>query len=168
MGVEMVVVTVGTRATEPGPPSCFHSVRVCARKEAKMSNGENEAANLRARAADPAAESAEPSGDAPPLTLSGYWDGKGRMYLTRDKRQYVQFDPDAVLDFGDLDPTRPPFLGDQATWVRLAAEEPIKYVQSGPAAVMDEFAAETGALDYGNTAYDVARRTPWHTSARYC
>jgi hypothetical protein len=94
------------------------------------------------RSPDPYVASPPPPTEEGALTLAGFWDGAGRLYLTREQNQYLQFRSEDVLRFGDVDPGQPPFLGELATWVTLAPDADIEFIRATPASPPDDFAIE--------------------------
>jgi hypothetical protein len=107
-----------------------------------MGDGEYENSDFGDRPADPHAESREVSDAGHPLTMAGFWDGKGRLYLNRARTQYLEFRPDDVRRFGDIDPSRSPFFGEPATWVELDPDAQVEFIRTGPAVSDDDFGVE--------------------------
>jgi hypothetical protein len=95
------------------------------------------------RPSDPAAESREGSQAEPGLTVVGFWDAAGgRLYLNEARNQYLEFRQEDVREFGDVDPAHAPFLGQQATWVKLEPNAQVEFIRTGPAEPADDFAVE--------------------------
>jgi hypothetical protein len=107
-----------------------------------MSNGDPEDRDFRDRPADPRAGSPEQEGPKGPIMLMGFWDGKGRLYRSKDLHSYVEIDPEEVQSFGEVDRNSVPFLGDQKTWVKLPADARVVFVRTGPVGPADDFVIE--------------------------
>jgi hypothetical protein len=72
-----------------------------------------------------------PDAERPGPTFAGFLDDSGRtdykrLYLTADGSAYVEFHKDAAT-FDDIPPDQSPFVGEQATLVRLLPNAPVEY-----------------------------------------
>ena len=104
-------------------------------------NGGDDADSLGGSSPDPSAADGRDARDLP-LTLVGFWDGAGTLYLNPQRTQRVVFRMEDVLTSGKVAEDQAPFLGQQATWFRIAPDAPILYVTERVAAPGAGFGVE--------------------------
>ena len=99
------------------------------------------------RAQDPYVERLRPDPSQPPravLTLAGLLGdsdrpGFRRLYFTRELDYYAEFRADDMVDAAPISAEEPPFLGDEATRVRIRRDAMIEYTRTRMARPVDEF-----------------------------
>ena len=99
------------------------------------------------RPQDPLVERLRPDPSEPPeptRTLAGLLGdsdrpGYRRLYFTAELDYYAEFRSADVIDYSDIPPDQPPFLGEPATRASLKRDAAVEFTHAQKARPLDEF-----------------------------